>query len=159
MYGNLFMNVALIHEFQGNVLIDDSDNPCLADFGLATVAEEPELQWCTTTAEMSFNSRWRAPEEVIATEDGSPERPTFKSDIYSLGSVMFFVRFLCLRSPILTFLPPGHLWGYTMEREEAWASNLPRTFGQSHPCAPSQHLRLPLGHDSKLLDLGTVASP
>ncbi|OJA14206.1 hypothetical protein AZE42_09477 [Rhizopogon vesiculosus] len=60
----------------GNVLIDSSGNPCLTDFGLATVAEDPDLQWTTTIAGGDFNPRWRAPE----------------SDIYSFGSVMFFVR-------------------------------------------------------------------
>ncbi|KAG1831662.1 kinase-like domain-containing protein [Suillus subalutaceus] len=73
----------------GNVLIDGSGNPCLIDFGLATVEGEAELQLNTTTAERSFNSRWRAP-EVIGIERG-PERPNFKSDVYSFGGVMFFI--------------------------------------------------------------------
>ncbi|KAG2041373.1 kinase-like domain-containing protein [Suillus americanus] len=72
-----------------NVLIDGSGNPCLTDFGLATVEGEVELQLNTTTAERSFNARWRAP-EVIGIERG-PERPNFKSDIYSFGGVMFFI--------------------------------------------------------------------
>jgi serine/threonine protein kinase len=91
MCGSLFVNVALIGKPQGNVLIDGSGNPRLADFGLATVAEVPELQWTMTTLERNFDARWRAP-EVIGIEH-KPERPTFKSDIYSLGSVMFFVRY------------------------------------------------------------------
>lgn len=78
-----------------NVLIDGSGNPCLTDFGLATVEGEVELQLNTTTAERSFNARWRAP-EVIGIERG-PERPNFKSDIYSFGGVMFFVRSLSLQ--------------------------------------------------------------
>lgn len=78
-----------------NVLIDGSGNPCLIDFGLATVEGEVELQLNTTTAERSFNARWRAP-EVIGIERG-PERPNFKSDIYSFGGVMFFVRSLSLQ--------------------------------------------------------------
>jgi serine/threonine protein kinase len=72
-----------------NVLIDGSGNPCLTDFGLATVKGEAELQLNTTTAEHIFNSRWRAP-EVIGIERG-PERPDFKSDIYSFGGIMFFI--------------------------------------------------------------------
>ncbi|KAJ8582534.1 kinase-like protein [Rhizopogon salebrosus TDB-379] len=73
----------------GNVLIDVSGNPCLTDFGLATIAEDPELQWTTTTMGRSFDCRWRAP-ELIGIEH-NPERPTFKSDIYSFGSVMIFI--------------------------------------------------------------------
>ncbi|KAJ8596439.1 kinase-like protein [Rhizopogon salebrosus TDB-379] len=73
----------------GNVLIDGSGNPFLIDFGLATVVDDPELQWTTTTTGRSFDSRWRAP-EVIGI-DGDPGKPTFKSDTHSFGSVMFFV--------------------------------------------------------------------
>ncbi|KAG1719350.1 kinase-like domain-containing protein [Suillus lakei] len=74
----------------GNVLIDGSGNPRLTDFGLATVVGDPELQLTTMTLKaFELNSRWRAP-EVIGI-DCEPGRPTFKSDIYSLGSVIFFV--------------------------------------------------------------------
>ncbi|KAG0694442.1 kinase-like domain-containing protein, partial [Suillus ampliporus] len=72
-----------------NVLIDGSGNPRLTDFGLATVVGDTELQLNTTTAGRNLDSRWRAP-EVIGIECG-PERPTFKSDIYSFGGVMFFI--------------------------------------------------------------------
>ncbi|KAG1733597.1 uncharacterized protein EDB91DRAFT_631951 [Suillus paluster] len=72
-----------------NVLIDGSGNPRLTDFGLATVVGNVELQLNSTTAERSFNHRWRAPEVIGIERD--PERPTFKSDIYSFGGVMFFI--------------------------------------------------------------------
>ncbi|KAG0692344.1 kinase-like domain-containing protein [Suillus ampliporus] len=52
-----------------DVLIDGSGNPRLTDFGLATVAGDPELQLNSTTAERSFNSRWHAPEQT-----GAPTR-------------------------------------------------------------------------------------
>ncbi|KAJ8584515.1 kinase-like protein [Rhizopogon salebrosus TDB-379] len=71
----------------GNVLIDGSGNPCLTDFGLATVVGDAELQLTTTIA--NRNPRWHAP-EVIGI-DREPGRSTFKSDIYSFGSVMFFI--------------------------------------------------------------------
>jgi len=86
----LFVNIALICILQGNILIDDSGSPCIADFGLATVVGEPELQLSTTTAGRTFNCQWRAP-EVLGIY-GVLQRPTFKSDIYSFGSVLYFVR-------------------------------------------------------------------
>jgi serine/threonine protein kinase len=70
------------------VLIDGSGNPCLTDFGLATVVGDAELQLTTTIA--NHNPRWHAPE--IIGIDRDPVRPTIKSDIYSFGSVMFLVR-------------------------------------------------------------------
>ncbi|KAG1724256.1 kinase-like domain-containing protein [Suillus lakei] len=80
-----------------NVLVDDSGRPRLTDFGLATVAGDPESQLNTTTAERTFNPQWRAPEVIgIHSDDVDPVRPNFKSDVYS------FDRF----------------GGYTMEREE-----------------------------------------
>jgi len=102
MYGHLLVDVVLMHNPQGNVLIDDFGNPRLTDFGLATVVEDPELQWSTITLGHNFDPRWRAP-EVLGIKD-DPERPTFKSDIYSFGSVMFFVCLLSFCSSILIFL-------------------------------------------------------
>ncbi|KAG1792870.1 kinase-like domain-containing protein [Suillus variegatus] len=72
-----------------NVLIDREGNPRLTDFGLATVVGDPELQWGTTTAARELNARWRAP-EVLGIED-EVAKPTFMSDIYSLGSILFFI--------------------------------------------------------------------
>ena len=76
--------------FKGNVLINGSGNPCLTDFGLATVAEDSELHWARVTMARKFDARWHAP-EVIGI-DADPKRPTSRSDIYSFGSVLFFVR-------------------------------------------------------------------
>ncbi|KAG2099658.1 kinase-like domain-containing protein, partial [Suillus cothurnatus] len=78
-----------------NVLVDGSGHPRLTDFGLATVAGDVESQLNTTTTGCSFNPQWRAPEVIrIGLEDGQIIRPNFKTDIYSFGSVMFFVRFV-----------------------------------------------------------------
>ncbi|KAG0708303.1 kinase-like domain-containing protein [Suillus ampliporus] len=73
----------------GNVLIDGKGKPRLTDFGLATIVGDAELQWGTTIAARQLNVHWRAP-EVIGIES-DPTIPTFESDIYSLGSVMFFI--------------------------------------------------------------------
>ncbi|KAG2153880.1 kinase-like domain-containing protein [Suillus clintonianus] len=83
------MNVIHGDLHPGNVLIDDSGNPCLTDFGLAAIEGEGELQLSSTTAAHSLNPRWRAP-EVIGVEN-DPENPTFMSDIYSFGGVMLFI--------------------------------------------------------------------
>jgi serine/threonine protein kinase len=96
MYRRLFVDVALIHKPQANVLIDGSGNPRLTGFDLATVVGDPELQLTTTSVDHSIDVRWRAPELIGVDYD--PEMPTFESDIYSFGSVMFFVRSLVFPS-------------------------------------------------------------
>ncbi|KIK34972.1 hypothetical protein CY34DRAFT_58495, partial [Suillus luteus UH-Slu-Lm8-n1] len=73
-----------------NVLIDRKGNPRLTDFGLATIVGDPELQWGTTTAARELNARWRAP-EVLGIGSGEVTCPTFMSDIYSLGCVIFLI--------------------------------------------------------------------
>ncbi|KAG2342555.1 kinase-like protein [Suillus weaverae] len=75
----------------GNVLIDDSGNPRLTDFGLATVAGNAELQLSVTSATCNLSPRWRAPEIIGVDPEEGPVRPNFKSDIYSFGGVMFFI--------------------------------------------------------------------
>ncbi|OAX40836.1 hypothetical protein K503DRAFT_569734 [Rhizopogon vinicolor AM-OR11-026] len=65
-------------------------NPHLTDFGLATIVGDAELQRTTTTVGHNPDCRRRAP-EVIGV-DCDPGRPTFKSDIYSFGGIMFFMR-------------------------------------------------------------------
>lgn len=82
---------------QDNVLIDDSGNLRLTNFGLATVEGEAKLQLNTMTAEHSFDTRWRA-SEVVGIED-DPERPNFKSDIYSYSGVIFLSQ---LSSPLIS---------------------------------------------------------
>ncbi|KAG1861075.1 kinase-like domain-containing protein, partial [Suillus tomentosus] len=77
------MNVVHGDLHPGNVLIDGSGNPCLADFGLATIEGEADLQLNPTTVECNFDSRWRAP-EVLGLEC-NPQKPTFSSDVYSFG--------------------------------------------------------------------------
>jgi serine/threonine protein kinase len=89
MYGRVYVDAALIRVPQVNVLVDDSGHPRLTDFGFATVVGDAELQLSTTTATRSLDPRWRAP-EVVGIER-APERPTFESDIYSFGGIIFFV--------------------------------------------------------------------
>lgn len=74
-----------------NVLIDSSGNPCLTDFGLATVVGDAELQLSKTTMTRSLDPRWRAPEVIGIDSGADPVRPNFESDVYSFGGVMFFI--------------------------------------------------------------------
>jgi serine/threonine protein kinase len=89
MYGRVYVDAALIRKPQANVLVDGSGRPRLTDFGLATVADDAELQLSVTTATRSLDPRWRAPEVIGIEHD--PEPPTFESDIYSVGGIIFFV--------------------------------------------------------------------
>jgi serine/threonine protein kinase len=87
---------------QANVLVDGSGRSRLTDFGLATVAGDPESQLNTTTADRTFNPQWRAPEVIgIHCDNEKPVPPNFKSDMYSFGGVMFFVRFLCFYAALV----------------------------------------------------------
>ncbi|KAG2755326.1 kinase-like protein, partial [Suillus brevipes Sb2] len=75
----------------GNVLIDSSGSPRLTDFGLATIVGDEDLQLSKSTAYRNLDSRWRAPEVLGMNDKANPERPTFESDIYSFGGVMFYI--------------------------------------------------------------------
>ncbi|KAG1721528.1 kinase-like domain-containing protein [Suillus lakei] len=76
----------------GNVLIDASGNPRLTDFGLATVAGDVESQWSSMAAVSNFDPRWRAPEvHGIGHAGNTVIQPNSMGDIYSFGSVMFFI--------------------------------------------------------------------
>lgn len=130
------VSLRILHLFvsQDNVLIGDSGNPCLTGFGLATVVGDPELQWNSTTAARDFDSRWRAP-EVIGIESDEPARPTYASDIYSFGSIMFFVRSIpCHCGVTLDFFRSDHLWEYPLERKKKLQSHRHCVVKRSHSC-------------------------
>jgi serine/threonine protein kinase len=125
MYDGLFLDVALICVPQGNVLIDSSGSPRLTDFGLATIVGDEDLQLSKSTAYRNLDSRWRAPEVLGMNDKANPERPTFESDIYSFGGVMFYVGSLFFGSSPLSLSLSDYLWGQAMEREGS-ISNLLR---------------------------------
>ncbi|KAF5349267.1 hypothetical protein D9756_009383 [Leucocoprinus leucothites] len=72
-----------------NILVKPDGSACLADFGLSTVIDESVLQWTSNQARPNGTLRFEAPELLDDHEDGSPSKPTFKSDVYSMASVMY----------------------------------------------------------------------
>ncbi|KDQ56518.1 hypothetical protein JAAARDRAFT_132211 [Jaapia argillacea MUCL 33604] len=71
-----------------NILVGKDRSARLADFGLATLAyTSPTLQ--TATSRSGGTIRWMAPELFQSEQDRDSSRPSFKSDIYALGMVMY----------------------------------------------------------------------
>ncbi|KAJ3554084.1 hypothetical protein NP233_g12496 [Leucocoprinus birnbaumii] len=73
-----------------NILITPEGSACLADFGLSSVDHPDILRWTSvsTITPTGGTIRWQAPELMTPDEDS---RPTLKSDIYSVASVIYEV--------------------------------------------------------------------
>ncbi|KZT22853.1 kinase-like protein, partial [Neolentinus lepideus HHB14362 ss-1] len=75
---------------QANILVNDSRQACLADFGLAWFAGVTKGFSTSTTREGS--TRWLAPELVV--QESTEFRRTPESDIYAFGSICLEVHIL-----------------------------------------------------------------
>lgn len=75
-----------------NVLISDSCNACLADFGLASLnpVENSTVKLMTENTSVHGSIRWMAPELLLPSE-GSSSQITPESDVYSLATTLFEV--------------------------------------------------------------------
>jgi serine/threonine protein kinase/Flp pilus assembly protein TadD len=75
----------------GNIRIDADGEPYILDFGLAKIADRAapagELPAVTMTGQFVGSLPWAAPEQV----DGKPDRVDVRTDVYSLGVVLFQV--------------------------------------------------------------------
>ncbi|KXN92809.1 Receptor-interacting serine/threonine-protein kinase 1 [Leucoagaricus sp. SymC.cos] len=75
-----------------NILVTPGGSACLADFGLSSIKNLADQQrfWTQqgTISEAGGTPRWQAP-ELLSDEGRKDPRPTFKSDIYALGGVMY----------------------------------------------------------------------
>ncbi|KAJ8589062.1 kinase-like protein [Rhizopogon salebrosus TDB-379] len=89
----LHANSVIHGDFNGpNVLIHGDGTACLADFGLSLVySEAASISQASWTSTLKGNLRWMAPELLAEREDGSPERPSKESDVFSFGGIMLQV--------------------------------------------------------------------
>ena len=77
------------HSSQYNILIDAEGTPCLADFGLSSIAEDFYLANGSNAAS-GGSVRWSAP-ELVTPKEPKWITPTTQSDIYALAMVIIEV--------------------------------------------------------------------
>lgn len=65
-----------------NIIINNSQRACIADFGLSRFSEATKGAYTTATREGS--TRWMAPELMEESEEGTYRR-TYESDVYAYG--------------------------------------------------------------------------
>lgn len=81
-----------------NIIVDDDGEPHVLDFGLAKLDEassddDPGAQGMTVTGQFIGSAPWSSPEQV----EGPPDRVDLRTDVYSLGMILF--RMLTGRMP------------------------------------------------------------
>jgi serine/threonine protein kinase len=79
--------LTVTHESKSNILVDESGNACLTDFGLSTTLHISGTAFSVSTASPAGTVRFMAPE--LLNQD-----PNFTaaSDVYALGMVIYEVR-------------------------------------------------------------------
>jgi serine/threonine protein kinase len=89
------------------ILVDDSGNLRLTDFGLSMVVSEAGN--LTFGSLQAGSTRWMAPEFTGSAEDieepNSPLKPTTAGDIYSFGCIMLQVCWIMTIPDSLVFSP------------------------------------------------------
>ena len=86
-----YASAILTPEFvKANILIDQTGNARLADFGLLTIISDPTNLLSTNSYTHSGTARWMSPELIYPPGTG-PESgcPTIYSDCYALGMVIY----------------------------------------------------------------------
>ena len=88
----LLVSLCCLHEFtfKANVLIDQTGNPRLADFGLLTIVSDPKNRLSSSSNTNGGTIRWMSPELIAPGWFGLKKtRPTTSSDCYALGMVIY----------------------------------------------------------------------
>ena len=75
---------------KANILIDQTGNPRLVDFGLLIIISDPANLLFSSSCVQGGTPRWMSPELLSPEEFGlKTSRPTKSSDCYSLGMVIY----------------------------------------------------------------------
>ena len=75
---------------QANILIDQDNNPRLADFGLLTIISDPANNLSSSSHAHGGTARWMSPELIYPKQFGfKKSRPTKASDCYAFGMVIY----------------------------------------------------------------------
>lgn len=75
---------------KSNVLIDQTGNARLADFGLLTILSDPANHLSSSSFTQGGSARWMSPELIDPQRFGlEHSRPTKSSDCYALGMVVY----------------------------------------------------------------------
>lgn len=75
---------------QANVLIDQTGNARLADFGLLTIISDPTNLLSSSSYTQGGTARWMSPELIAPQKFGlETSHPTISSDCYALGMVIY----------------------------------------------------------------------
>ena len=75
---------------KSNVLIDQTGNARLADFGLLTILSDPANHLSSSSFTQGGSARWMSPELIDPQRFGlDNSRPTKSSDCYALGMVIY----------------------------------------------------------------------
>jgi len=75
---------------KANILIDETGQARLADFGLLTIVSDPTNLLSSSSYTQGGTARWMSPELIDPQRFGfENNRPTKKSDCYALGMVMY----------------------------------------------------------------------
>jgi len=73
-----------------NILIDQTGNARLADFGLLTIISDPTNRFSSSSHAQAGTARWMGPELIDPQRFGLKDnRPTKSSDCYALGMVIY----------------------------------------------------------------------